>query len=352
LNSKPSQLILCNQDDLQYQARILPGVSRTFAMTIPVLPHSLSPVVANAYLLCRIADTIEDDIFLDATQKSRFHQHFISVVEGRSDARAFSSELGPLLSEETLPDERSLIENSSKIIRITNGFSIREQQALQSCIKTMCTGMPEFQRIKSLAGLKDLEQLYEYCYIVAGVVGEMLTELFCIHCAELEKKRNEMMELAVAFGKGLQMTNILKDMWNDRELGACWVPRSVFSKNKAEMKVLDQYQNSQAYLDGMNKLISIACGNVRQGLEYTCEIPTQELGIRRFCVWALSFAVLTLRKIHANPSYTSAEQVKISRRTVEAATFASNIVLGSNKALRLVFDSFASKLQLTSKDID
>ena len=62
-----------SQDDLQYQIRILPGVSRTFAITIPVLPDSLAVVVSNAYLLCRIADTIEDDSALDQEQKSKFH---------------------------------------------------------------------------------------------------------------------------------------------------------------------------------------------------------------------------------------------------------------------------------------
>ena len=58
------------QGDLQYQGYILPGVSRTFALTIPVLPGRLAEVVANAYLLCRLADTIEDDVGLENEQKS------------------------------------------------------------------------------------------------------------------------------------------------------------------------------------------------------------------------------------------------------------------------------------------
>ena len=68
-----SQPIVSNRDDFEYQTQILPGVSRTFAITIPVLPDSLAVVVANAYLLCRLADTIEDDVFLDQKQKSEFH---------------------------------------------------------------------------------------------------------------------------------------------------------------------------------------------------------------------------------------------------------------------------------------
>ena len=88
------------QDDLQYQADILEGVSRTFALTIPALPKGLSEVVANAYLLCRLADTIEDDIGLNSLQKSIFHKRFIDVVKGVEDPKSFSKELFPLLSSE------------------------------------------------------------------------------------------------------------------------------------------------------------------------------------------------------------------------------------------------------------
>ena len=74
VKSETSNLTFRFQDDLQYQADILEGVSRTFALTIPALPKGLSEVVANAYLLCRLADTIEDDIGLNSLQKSIFHK--------------------------------------------------------------------------------------------------------------------------------------------------------------------------------------------------------------------------------------------------------------------------------------
>lgn len=83
---------------LDYQSSILPGVSRTLALTIPVLPERISKVVANAYLLCRIADTIKDDAALTDRQKTRFHDRFPAVIEGREDAGAFARELAPLLS--------------------------------------------------------------------------------------------------------------------------------------------------------------------------------------------------------------------------------------------------------------
>lgn len=58
-----------------------------------------------------------------------------------------------------------------------------------------------------------------YCYHVAGVVGEMLTELFCDYSPEINQHKPVLMKLAVSFGQGLQMTNILKDIWEDRKRG-------------------------------------------------------------------------------------------------------------------------------------
>jgi farnesyl-diphosphate farnesyltransferase len=138
--------------DLDYQASILPGVSRTFALTIPVLPRDLDEVVTNAYLLCRLADTIEDDVGLDDAQKSTFHARFVAVVEGREAAQPFADDLVPLLSSRTLAAERELVANTAAVIRVMHRFSDKTRAALTRCVKIMCSGMPEFQRNKSLRG--------------------------------------------------------------------------------------------------------------------------------------------------------------------------------------------------------
>jgi farnesyl-diphosphate farnesyltransferase len=209
----------------------------------------------------------------------------------------------------------------------------------------MCKGMPEFQRNKSLRGLEDLDELAEYCYYVAGVVGEMCTEMFCLHCPELVPHREKMLELAVSFGQGLQMTNILKDIWDDRQANACWLPRSVFAQD-FDLARLEDLHTSDAFRDGLEQLIGVAHANLRNALEYTCMIPKREKGIRRFCLWAIGLAVLTLRKLHAHPEFRSAAEVKVSRRTVKATVLATNLTLLSNRALKLIFARAAAGLPL------
>ena len=346
----PSSTVALYGFDLDYQASILPGVSRTFALTIPVLPERLSKVVTNAYLLCRIADTIEDDAALDDRQKTRFHNRFLAVIKGRDDAGAFARDLAPLLSAGVLPDERDLVRNTATVIRVMRGFSRREREALTRCLAVMCSGMPKFQRNKTLMGLRDLRELGAYCYVVAGVVGEMLTELFCAHCPDLAKNRREMKRLAVSFGQGLQMTNILKDIWDDRRDGTCWLPRSMFAGEGASLARLEEFHRTGAFRAGMNSLIGVTHRHLQNALEFTCLIPAREAGMRRFCLWALGLAVMTLQKVYRNPHFTSGDQVKVSRRTLQATILATNLTLASNRCLYSLFRFAASGLPLWRAD--
>ena len=72
---------------------------------------------------------------------------------------------------------------------------------------------------------------------------------------------------------------------------------------------------------------------MRKALEYTCLIPAHEKGMRRFCLWALGLAVMTLRKLHKYPHFTSGNEVKVSRRTVRATILTTELALSSNRAV-------------------
>ena len=162
-----SASLFSSEDELQ--AYLLEGVSRTFALTIPQLPERLCKVVSNAYLLCRIVDTIEDEPALSATQKRFFSDLFIKVVAGQRSAHIFSSELAPLLSDSTIPQEHELIRYTPEVISITLSFNARQREALEHCIAVMATGMVEFQENQDTHGLSDLTELDRYCYYVAGI---------------------------------------------------------------------------------------------------------------------------------------------------------------------------------------
>ncbi|NNE38052.1 MAG: squalene/phytoene synthase family protein, partial [Gammaproteobacteria bacterium] len=224
--------------DEAFQVRILDDVSRTFALTIPQLPEGLSRVVGNAYLLCRIADTIEDDKDLAFTCKREFSDLFIQVVAGDQSPVEFAKKLAPLLSDSTPVQEKHLIEETPAVIRITHSFNDRQRAALTRCIRIMADGMSKFQEAEVKNGLETQQDMDNYCYYVAGVVGEMLTELFCDYSKTVNIHHDKLMKLAVSFGQGLQMTNILKDIWDDQERHMCWLPNEVFMQYGTDLSEL------------------------------------------------------------------------------------------------------------------
>lgn len=322
---------------LAYQNRILPGVSRTFALTIPTLPEALTAPVTNAYLLCRIADTIEDDAGLPAADKRAFGRQFLEVLSARMDANEFASRLAPLLAPATLAEERDLIIHVPEVTAVTASLPAAQRDALLRCVAIMSEGMHRYQQQAGLHGLEGRGHLDEYCYFVAGVVGEMLTELFCDYSPAIARRRDELMELASSFGQGLQMTNILKDIWEDRRRGACWLPQADFRTGPAGQRDLLAGMDVAAREEGFRRLVARAHGHLRNALRYTLALPREEKGIRRFCLWSLGMAVLTLRKIHRRPEFRSGEEVKISRRSVATVVRVCGALAGRDTWLRALF---------------
>ena len=333
--------------DHEYQEQILQGVSRSFALTIPQLPAGLRSVVTNAYLLCRIADTIEDEEKLSIDQKRFFFREFIKVVSGKASPHNFASTLFPLLSDNTLSAERNLVRNTHRIIRITHGLSKRHRATLERSVTIMSEGMQRFQENKDLHGLRGRSDLDKYCYYVAGVVGELLTELFCDYSEEMAKRRKTLLGLAVSFGQGLQMTNIMKDLWDDQERGACWLPEDIFRQKGFDLKGLSGHQYSHTFGAGLSDLIGIAHAHLKNALSYTLLIPKREKGIRKFCLWAIGMAILTLKNINKRLDFTTGREVKISRKTLKAVIIITNVTLRSNYLLKVLFDLAGRGLPLS-----
>ena len=151
--------------------------------------------MANAYLLCRIVDTIEDEVSLTPEQKKYFCHGFINVVRTCQRSEAFAKELAPLCPAirfpQTLADPRY-----PRVIQITHQFDKEQIAALSTCVETMAEGMPLFQAENMHSGLAQLSDMDRYCYYVAGCVGEMLTKLFCHYSPQIAQHKDEMLTLA------------------------------------------------------------------------------------------------------------------------------------------------------------
>jgi farnesyl-diphosphate farnesyltransferase len=176
----------------------------------------------------------------------------------------------------------------------------------------------------------------------------MLTELFCEYSPAIARRRTELQGLSVSFAQGLQMTNILKDVWEDRSRGACWLPQEIFSRHGVDLALLVPTPHDPRFGAGLRELVAIAHGHLKNALEYTLLIPPREVGIRRFCLWAIGLAVLTLQRINQNLEFTAGVQVKISRRAVGLTRLLTDLTGRSDWLLRGLFAHAARGLPFTA----
>jgi farnesyl-diphosphate farnesyltransferase len=327
--------------DSEYQDYILQGVSRTFALTIPQLSNDLVQVVGNAYLWCRMADTIEDDPQLALALQGHFSHQLTGFLENQESTDVWVAELQPQLHRDTAPAELDLIANSQRILRLFRSFSPTQQSIIHQCVATMVKGMMHYQAHQPHSGLPNKQAFNDYCYHVAGIVGEMLTLLYCDHSSKLRHNKAQLMPLAVSFGQGLQMTNILKDIWQDQGREICWLPQDIFSKYNIELQDLSKQRTNPDFHLGVREMVAIAHGHLQDALSYTLMIPKTEQGYRNFCLWAIGMALLTLKNIHKQPDFQQSSQIKISRNKVKIIFVVTRFIGRSNSLVKLFFKRVA-----------
>jgi farnesyl-diphosphate farnesyltransferase len=312
--SDPSYFNQLAQDEL-YQRSILESVSRTFALTIPLLPANLEKVVGNTYLLCRIVDTIEDAVCIDPKTKQVLSTLFVKTVLDSSYSEEFVKESLIALLHHPNHDEKDLIKNIPRILRVLQSCDEKQRHAVAQCVQIMSEGMSYFHVRQNQVGLEDLKEFEKYCYVVAGVVGEMLTTVFALHSPAFAKAISGKESLAIAFGQALQMTNILKDSPEDRLRGVSWKPKGI-----------DQ-----------TELLVIAHQKLEDSLRYIYCIPKSEPGIRQFCFLAFGLAVLTLKQIARRHQFQESAEVKLTRAQVSRFYIFTKIAVHSNFLMGLFF---------------
>ena len=315
MNSHSKHTIEHPNTDLAYQKAILGSVSRTFALTIPLLPPTIEKVVGNTYLLCRIVDTIEDAAEMSPETKQKLSKLFLDAVLEKTSVESFVESCLRALTNHENQDELDLITNTPTVLRILHTCTKSDQEAVSRCVSIMSEGMSYFHGKQTEAGLKDLNEFEKYCYVVAGVVGELLTRIFSNHSPTFAKRIQGQESLAIAFGQALQMTNILKDSPEDKVRGVSWKPVNM----------------------SQQQLLQIAYKKLQDSLSYILLIPKEEFGMRRFCFLAFGLAVMTLSKIaKQNVSNTNAV-VKLKRNTVTAFYAFTQVAVSSEVLMKTFF---------------
>jgi farnesyl-diphosphate farnesyltransferase len=320
---------------LAFGRGIISRVSRTFAIGIAALPGDLGRAVLVGYLLCRIADTIEDDGSASAARRQELLGKFLECFDDPSKAERFAAEASDIAADDSYLE---LMRGSKLVFDLHRSLPERSRGIVEKWTRELTLGMSEFVgRYPSGIRIQTLPEYRRYCYYVAGTVGHLLTDLWYCHSKLVKKADYERLLVnCEAFGEGLQTINILKDIaWDIEHENAAYIPEELLrARGSSHQTILNgewRVQNQEALV----ALVQLAKEDIHKSLDYFNAIPKMAVQIRLFCLLPILFAVATLREIERSTAMLqSGGAVKISRAEVRSLILAGSVSTISNKTTR------------------
>jgi farnesyl-diphosphate farnesyltransferase len=323
---------------------VLRSVSRSFFLSLRILPGALREPLSLAYLLARatdtIADTPEPPVALRMDALARLAAA-IQGTAGKETAAQLRESFAPLQRNEA---ERTLIERLPALLDWLNELQASDRDEVRSVLEKISRGQRlDLERFDasstststrtSIKALTTAAELDEYTYLVAGCVGEFWTRLCFAHVKNFsERSASEMRELGVRYGQGLQLINILRDAGDDLRHGRCYFPADelqalgisageILSDSARVLPVVEQWRKK-------------AERGVEAGIEYACAIRNRR--VRFATALPALIGARTLSLLHDAGVDAFAQRVKVSRAEVRKMISAS--VLASPQSLRRTFE--------------
>lgn len=308
-----------NQEALTFAKQMIKQLSYTFAMSIRLLPGPLGKAVLTGYLLCRIADTVEDDSSTSSTIRAQLLTLFSESARSQEQLAEFVTAASCIKGDES---HLKLLHNSIMVFELLNFLPDKSAQIVWSRTREMALGMREFviQYPKGIH-IKSTDELHRYCYYAAGTVGHMLTDLFYYHSPFITKVTyDRLLVNCEAFGEMLQITNILKDIaWDFECQNYVFIPADLLMRNgSTQENILADEFRTQNY-ESIKTIVNIAELDLAQALQYFYTIPRMAITIRLSCLVPLVLAIATLREIqNTQVMLQKGGMVKISRKEVKS----------------------------------
>ena len=321
---------------LAFARRILPRVSRTFALSIRLLPGSLGTAVLSAYLLCRIADTIEDDHAATVARKAELLELLVAALDDPAAAGRLAGAAPELVAGDAAHVE--LVAGAPHVLAVYRSLPERSRLRVRHWVTEMVHGMEKFVRLYPQGiRIRTLPEYKEYCYYVAGTVGHLLTDLWHEHTRSIGvAEYRALWRKCRAFGEALQTVNILKDIaWDARHENAIYVPEQSLREHGSSHGTLLSPAHAAQNHAALAELIELAWRDLDQALDYFVTLPRRAVSVRAFCLLPLLFAFATLRDLtRSRAMLREGGTVKISRAEVRSLMVAGLLLVGSNRAIR------------------
>ncbi len=237
--------------------------------------------------------------------------------------------------------DHELCRNAATVLYALHELRPEARDAMEPSVREMARGMARTVE-RELRGeglhLETMEDLEKYCYYVAGTVGQLLTSLYALDRpsitprVEAELRRHE-----VAFGLGLQVTNIIKGVTDDIGRGVSYLPLCLFRQAGISIETLLDRPDDPRGREVVSGLAAWTLRKLDEALEYTLALPVSESDLRLFCGLPLAFAVRTLSLALRSTSVFSENVLKISRLEVAAIHRKMESMLDDNDRIRQLY---------------
>ncbi len=329
-------------NNLAYCHQILPEVSRTFALGIDILRDPLRDAVCVSYLICRILDTIEDTTALPVGDRIKLLEQagkeLTDPDRWEECSRIVREHFGG--ADFTDPDH-DLCRNCGRVLEVFHSFPVPIREAVTGPVREMAEGMAKTVRRELDDGglwLETIEDLKQYCYYVAGTVGNMLTNLFSLDRDSITNEiTDRLRHYGPQFGLGLQLTNIIKGVTDDNSRGVSYLPRQLLDDAGITLPKLLEQPDDPRGRQLISKLVSLALSSLDDALEYTLSIPSSETDLRLFCALPLILAVRTLSLATRSTAVFGDKALKISRVEVTTIYLRLKVISEKDDALRKTY---------------
>jgi phytoene/squalene synthetase len=295
----------------------LDRVSRSFAFCIRQLPDPLRSWVGLSYLLCRILDTVEDSPWLSKEEQKKAFALFDAALL-HADATAKLKDWAGMFSSEINAHERALLNDAEVILQDLHGLPSGVRELVTELVQSMSLGMQHFAAANppGVLRLKSLSEVNQYCFFVAGLVGELLAKLVA-RVEPLFPVTQSTVLRAHHFGQFLQKVNLLKDQVADEKSGRYLIPSREEVERSAET-------------------------NASQAFDFLLSLPSEQIEFRRFCAWSL---FLGLEAVSAARASLSAGRIfKVSRDKATEIVGAVEEALADDRRLAQMFTQALEKL--------
>lgn len=301
---------------------LLRDVSRSFYLSLWLLPTPVRPQIGLAYLLARATDTIADTEVVPVEDRLRALGELRDRILGN---RSEPVDFGRLVENQSLPAERALLARTEEAIAVLGSLTCFDRCCIRTVLETITGGQElDLQRFHGTTpgqprALDEDADLDDYTYRVAGCVGGFWTRLCRSHLyprAQLDVPAY--VDDAIRFGKGLQLVNILRDLPGDLRKGRCYVPAGLLaSAGLAPLDLLDP-RSMPRFRDLYRGLLERAADHLAAGWRYTCTTPRNQRRVRLACALPLLIGADTLRLLATRNVLEPEPRLKIRRSHVRS----------------------------------